>query len=71
MLVLGRKIGEGIIINGNIHVVIVEANRGRVRMGITEPPTVRVVRLELLERDLAASVTEETAEVLRAESVVV
>jgi carbon storage regulator len=49
MLVLSRRIGEEIVIAGNIHVMVVAARGNRVRLGITAPPAISVARLELLE----------------------
>ena len=48
MLVLTRRIGEGIVIADNIHVTVVAVKGQRIRIGITAPPTVSVVRQELL-----------------------
>ena len=48
MLVLTRRVGEEIVIAGNIHVTVVMANGQTVRLGITAPPSVPVVRQELL-----------------------
>ncbi len=50
MLVLTRKIGEEIIIDGRIRITIAEINGGKVRIGITAPPDVRVDRAEVHER---------------------
>jgi carbon storage regulator len=48
MLVLTRRIGEEIVIAGNIRVKVVTVSGQTARLGITAPPSVRVVRLELL-----------------------
>ena len=48
MLVLTRKDGERIVIDGGITVEVVEAQGGRVRLGISAPPEVRVMREELI-----------------------
>ena len=50
MLVLSRKAGERLIIDANIVITVVQADDGRVRLGIEAPPHVRVVRQELLAR---------------------
>ena len=50
MLVLTRRIGERIVIDGDIEVTIVAIKGDRVRVGITAPPTVRVDRQEIHER---------------------
>lgn len=48
MLVLGRKTGESIVINGSIEVCILEVNDGIVKIGINAPKSVRIVRKELI-----------------------
>ncbi|HKI37224.1 MAG TPA: carbon storage regulator [Gemmataceae bacterium] len=50
MLVLTRRIGEEIIIDGRIRVTITAVNGGKVRIGIAAPPDVRVDREEVHER---------------------
>jgi carbon storage regulator len=49
MLVISRRLGEGIVINGNIHITVVKVGRGRIRLGLTAPPTVRINRREELD----------------------
>src|SRR5262249_39217813 len=50
MLVLTRRIGEEIVIDKQIRVVVTEIEGCRVRLGIRAPDTVRVDRLEVHER---------------------
>ena len=50
MLVLSRRIGEEIVIAGDIRVTIVAVKGQRVRLGITAPRSVPVARQELLTR---------------------
>src|SRR5262245_42647112 len=50
VLVLTRKSGEDIIIDGNIRVTVVAISPTKVRIGITAPPYVSVDRLEVHER---------------------
>lgn len=50
MLVLTRKGGQEIVIDGNIRITILTVNGDRVRVGITAPPDVRVDRQEVFER---------------------
>jgi carbon storage regulator len=50
MLVLSRKIGEEIIIDGRIRVVITSIKGDKIRVGITAPPDVRVDRAEVHQR---------------------
>jgi carbon storage regulator len=47
MLVLSRKVGEEIIIDGEIRVSIVRVRGNRVRIGIQAPPSARILREEL------------------------
>jgi carbon storage regulator len=49
MLVLRRKVGESIILNGVISVSVLAVEGERVKIGITAPPEVTVVRDELLK----------------------
>ena len=48
MLVLTRRIGEEIMIAGEIRVTVVAVSRNKVRLGITAPSSVPVARRELL-----------------------
>lgn len=50
MLVLTRRPGEEIIIDGNIRVTVVSVRGDRVRIGIEAPPSVVVDRQEISER---------------------
>lgn len=54
MLILTRKIDQGIIIAGNIHVRVLGVERDRVKIGISAPREVTVLRDELVERDQRA-----------------
>jgi carbon storage regulator len=47
MLILTRKIDQGIVIQGNIQVVVLGVERDRVKLGITAPAEVAVLREEL------------------------
>ena len=49
MLVLSRKKGEGIIINGDVRVVVIEIRGDKVRLGIEAPSNVPVDREEIHE----------------------
>jgi carbon storage regulator len=48
MLVLSRKIGERIVINDNISVEVLQILGNRVRLGITAPVGVPILREELV-----------------------
>jgi carbon storage regulator len=49
MLVLSRRIGEKIIIAGDIEVTVVTVQGNKVRLGVSAPPTVLVDRQEVNE----------------------
>jgi carbon storage regulator len=61
MLVLSRKIGERIIINDTITVEVLQVVGNRVRLGITAPDGVPIMREELLT---AASNSERKKETI-------
>ena len=46
MLVLSRKLGEKIRIDGDIEVEVLEISGNRIRLGITAPQDCRIVRSE-------------------------
>ncbi len=48
MLVLSRKVSEGIQIGEDIRIVVVKVERNGVRLGIEAPNRVPIVREELL-----------------------
>jgi carbon storage regulator len=50
MLVLTRQIGQEIVIDGNIRVMVVAVNGGKVRLAISAPPEVPIDRLEVFLR---------------------
>jgi carbon storage regulator len=50
MLALSRKVGEVIIISGNIKIKVLETREGKVRLGIDAPKEISVYREELLEK---------------------
>ena len=56
MLVLGRKVGEQIIIGNNIVVTVLEARGDRIRLGFEAPSEVPIHRAEV-----AQSISNETA----------
>lgn len=55
MLILTRKVDQGIVIAGNIHVRVLGVDRDRVKIGISAPLEVTILRDELLERDQNAA----------------
>ena len=49
MLILRRKAGESLILNGNIKVTVLESGSDGVRIAIDAPKEVRILREELVE----------------------
>ena len=50
MLVLARKVGQSIIINDNVEVLVIEVRGDQVRLGIEAPRAIPVHRKELFEQ---------------------
>ncbi|NOQ46696.1 MAG: carbon storage regulator CsrA [Desulfobulbaceae bacterium] len=50
MLVLTRKLGEGIVIGNNITVKIIEIKGGGIRIGIDAPRDTKIYRQEVYDR---------------------
>jgi carbon storage regulator len=50
MLILGRREGESILIEGGIRIVVVSCDRGGVRIGIEAPSEVKILRGEIAEK---------------------
>ncbi|EFH90322.1 carbon storage regulator [Ktedonobacter sp. SOSP1-85] len=48
MLVLRRKVGESIVLAGVINISVLAVEGERVKIGISAPPDVSIVREELL-----------------------
>jgi carbon storage regulator len=49
-LIVRRKAGENIVISGGITIQVLEVAGRRVKLGISAPPDVAIVREELLEK---------------------
>jgi carbon storage regulator len=52
-LILSRRAGEAIIINGNIRVAVASVSGGNVRLHIEAPKEIRVHREEIEQRMIA------------------
>ena len=50
MLILTRKIGEGIILGDDIRIAVLEIRGKQIRIGIDAPPEVVVLREEIYQR---------------------
>ncbi|MHA7132041.1 carbon storage regulator CsrA [Oerskovia turbata] len=70
MLVLGRKVGERILVGDDIVLTVVSTGREGVRIGIEAPRDVRIHRAEIVDQvaqdNRAAVVTEGAAAEVRA-----
>jgi carbon storage regulator len=63
MLVLSRKTGEQLLIGRNVLVTVLKVQGNRVKLGVSGPPEVPIMREELRDRveALAANHCEEAA----------
>lgn len=52
MLVLSRKLGEKILIDGGIVLTVVDIDRGKIRLGIEAPKGTKIFREELVRTTL-------------------
>ncbi|MCU0633259.1 MAG: carbon storage regulator CsrA [Gemmatimonadaceae bacterium] len=50
MLILGRRVGDAILIDGDIRVVVLACDKQGVKLGIEAPSTVRILRGEIATR---------------------
>jgi carbon storage regulator len=66
MLVLTRRAGETIVIEGGIRVTVVSVQGDRVRLGITAPDSVRVDREEIHQRRAGAANAERMTQTVTA-----
>ena len=53
MLILSRKAGDAIVIDGGIRIVVVQCDRGGVRIGIEAPAETTILRAELVDQAAA------------------
>ena len=53
MLILSRKAGDAIVIDGGIRIVVVQCDRGSVRIGIEAPAETTILRAELVDQAAA------------------
>jgi carbon storage regulator len=50
MLVLTRKVGEGIVIGNDVKITVLETRGGTVRIGVDAPKSKKIYRQEIYER---------------------
>lgn len=51
MLILTRRMNQGIVVQGDILIKVLGIERDRVKIGIAAPPDIHIVRQELLAKD--------------------
>ncbi|MFN9437672.1 MAG: carbon storage regulator [Planctomycetota bacterium] len=49
MLVLSRKVGDKVVIDGNITVEVVKIQGDRIILGVVAPPNIKILRGELTQ----------------------
>ena len=62
MLVIRRRVGESILIDGRIEIQLMELGPSRIKLGIQAPPDVIILRKEILlaeQENRAAAMTPE------------
>ncbi|HHY81566.1 MAG TPA: carbon storage regulator CsrA [Clostridiales bacterium] len=62
MLVVTRKAKEGIVIDGNIEIIVLGVEDGKVKLGIAAPKEKKVYRKEIFE-----AIKQENQEALKAD----
>ena len=62
MLILNRKIGEGIILGDNIEIKILDIQDGKIKIGIEAPKDIPILRKEVYD-----SVIEENQKSIESE----
>ena len=58
MLVLSRKVGDKLVIDGDITVEIVKIQGNRISLGIVAPSNVKILRGELTEQQAKPQIVE-------------
>lgn len=51
MLVIARKVGQSIIVDGNITITLIEVRGQQIRLGIERPENIPVKRKELADQE--------------------
>lgn len=69
MLILGRRVGDSIVIDGGITIVVLACDKGGVRLGVRAPDDVTILRGEIVdqvadENRRAAATPEDVARAL-------
>ena len=64
MLVLSRKVGEKLVIDGNITVEVVRIQGNRITLGLVAPADIKILRGELNQNQLQSPSSEKVAQPL-------
>ena len=64
MLILGRRVGEEVVIADNIRVVVVGIQGNQVKLGFTAPDDVRILRQEIAPQQREAAWSNDAAQQL-------
>jgi carbon storage regulator len=62
MLVLTRRIGESVLIGGEVTVTVLDVKGDSIRLGVDAPRTTRIQRAEIVEAVSAENVSAATAD---------
>jgi carbon storage regulator len=69
MLILTRRAGEAILMDGDVRIVVLGIDNSGVRLGIEAPPSVGILREEVVERiaeeNVRAGATDDAKEILK------
>lgn len=69
MLILTRRVGEAILIDGGVRIVVLGSDNQGVRLGIEAPDSVGILREEIVQRiaeeNIRAEATEDAKELLK------
>ncbi|MFN9714565.1 MAG: carbon storage regulator [Planctomycetota bacterium] len=49
MLVLSRKVGDKVVVDGNITVEVINIQGNRIILGVVAPPNIKILRGELTQ----------------------
>lgn len=49
MLVLSRKVGDKVVVDGNITVEVIKIQGNRIILGVVAPPKIKILRGELTQ----------------------
>jgi carbon storage regulator len=58
MLLLSRKVGDKLVIDGNITLEVVKIQGNRISLGIVAPSNLKILRGELADRSVKTQVVE-------------